>query len=76
MKDKTYRFTVTFQREDDGGYVAHCPTLPGCHSQGDTLDEAQANIEEAIAAYLESLESHGDPIPQEDIFIRPVQVTL
>ena len=44
-------------------YVAEAPSLPGCISQGQTREEAVENIKEAIAAYLESLEAHGDPIP-------------
>ena len=39
------------------------PPLPGCISQGQTKEEAVENVREAIAAYLESLEAHGDPIP-------------
>ena len=38
----TQRYTVVLQREPDGGYHVFCPALPGCHSQGDTLDEALA----------------------------------
>jgi predicted RNase H-like HicB family nuclease len=52
-------YTVLLEREDDGGYHAFCPTLPGCHSQGDTYDEAVKNIEDAVQLYLESLQSHG-----------------
>ncbi len=70
------RFTVIFEREDDGGYHAFCPALKGCHSQGDTLAEAQRNIEEAMAAYLESLKAHGEQIPSEEILIRPVDVAV
>ncbi len=70
------RYTVIFEPEVDGGYHVYCPALKGCHSQGDTLAEAQRNIEEAIAAYLESLKAHGEPIPPEDIVIRPVDVAL
>jgi len=76
MNGRTYRYTVIFEREPEGGYVVHCPALSGCHSQGDTLDEAQENIKEAITVYLESLADHNEPIPEEDIFIRPVQVAI
>ncbi|BCX87660.1 antitoxin HicB family [Methylomarinovum tepidoasis] len=41
--------------KDAHGYYAYCPELKGCHSQGDTLDEALENIKEAIALYLETL---------------------
>ena len=48
---------------EDGGYVVHCPALPGCYSQGDTRQEAIENIREAIEAYIESLKKDNLPIP-------------
>ena len=72
----TYRYTVIFEREADGGYHAYCPALKGCHSQGDSIDEAMDNAREAIEAYLESLRAHGEPIPQEDLVIQPVEIGL
>ncbi|MCK4660322.1 MAG: type II toxin-antitoxin system HicB family antitoxin [Phycisphaerae bacterium] len=72
----TYRYTVILEREADGGFHAFCPALKGCHSQGDSLDEAVANIREAIEAYLESIEAHGETIPREDILIKPVEVAI
>ncbi len=69
-------FTVILEREDEGGYHAFCPALKGCHSQGDTLEEALANIREAIEVYLESLAQHGEVLPAEDILIKPIEVTL
>ncbi|MBI4233784.1 MAG: type II toxin-antitoxin system HicB family antitoxin [Chloroflexi bacterium] len=71
-----YHFTVILEREEEGGYHALCPALKGCHSQGETMEEALANIKEAIEAYLESLQAHGEPLPVEDILIKPVEVTL
>ena len=44
-------------------FVAQCPTLPGCVSQGRTRQEAMDNIRDAIGGYLESLKKHGEPIP-------------
>ncbi len=70
----TYRYTIILEREPDGGFHAYCPTLKGCHSQGDSLDEALDNIREAIDVYLESVEAHGEPIPQENILFTPVEV--
>ena len=72
----TYRYTVILEREPDGGFHAFCPALKGCHSQGDTLDEAIDNIREAIEAYLESVEAHGEPIPREDLLIKPLEVAI
>ena len=57
------KFRVIIEQDEDGVFVAHCPALPGCISQGATREEAQANIKEAITGYLESLKKHGEPIP-------------
>ena len=57
------KFRVLIQQDEDGVFVATCPTLPGCVSQGTTRSEAKANIAEAIEGYLASLEKHGEPIP-------------
>jgi predicted RNase H-like HicB family nuclease len=57
------RYRVVVERDEEGVFVAEAPALPGCISQGATREEAIANIKEAIAAYLESLEKHGEPIP-------------
>jgi len=70
------RYTVIFDAQPDGGYHASCPALPGCHSEGDTLDEATANIREAMTVYLESLQAHGEPLPVEDILIKPLDVAI
>jgi predicted RNase H-like HicB family nuclease len=57
------KYRVLIQPDEDGVYVAECPSLPGCISQGKTREEALANIQEAIEGYLESLKAHGDPVP-------------
>ena len=57
------KFRVIVEPDEDGVFVAECPTLPGCISQGTTRNEAMANIRDAIQGYLGSLEKHGDPIP-------------
>jgi len=49
-----------------GGYVVSCPTLPGCHSQGETREEALANIRDAIEGYLVSLKKHNLPLASEE----------
>lgn len=58
---------VILEPDETGGYVVSCPSLPGCHSQGDTIDEALANIREAIDLYLEVLEEDGEPIPPDTL---------
>ena len=60
------RYKVVIKEDlEDGGYNVCCPALPGCHSQGDTIEEALENIKEAIECYLESLEEDKVPIPVE-----------
>ena len=57
------RFRVLIETDEDGMFIATCPSLPGCVSQGKTRDEALANIRDAMAAYVASLEKHGEAIP-------------
>ena len=55
------RFKVILETQEDGGYTAHVPSLPGCVSQGETTEEAMTNIKEAIELYLESLRERNLP---------------
>ena len=57
------KYRVLIEEDEDGVFVAEMPSLPGCISQGQTRAEALTNIKEAIAAYIESLEAHGEPVP-------------
>lgn len=57
------RYRVLIEQDEDGAFVAEVPSLPGCVTQGATRREAVENAKEAIAAYLDSLRKHGDPIP-------------
>jgi predicted RNase H-like HicB family nuclease len=59
------KFTVILDQESDGGNVAIVPTLPGCVSQGDSREEALANIREAAELYIEDCIEAGDPVPTE-----------
>ncbi len=57
------KFRVLIEQDEDGVFVAEVPSLPGCVTQGTTRQEAISNAEEAIAAYLESLNDRDEPIP-------------
>ena len=59
------KFTVTLDRDEDGVWIAECPAIPGCVSQGTTRDEALRNVEEAIAACLEVRAELGLPLTIE-----------
>ena len=60
------RFTVILTPDaDEGGYAAECPAIPGCISEGDTVEQALANIKEAIEGCLESLAASQQDLPDE-----------
>ena len=57
-------FPVVLIPQPEGGYSVQCPTLPGCYSQGDTVEEALANIREAIELTVEDMAAHGEMAPK------------
>jgi len=65
IKKKIFSYAVIYQADPEGGYVAFVPALDGCHTQGESLEETEKNIKEAIQLYLESLEIHKETAPQE-----------
>ena len=56
---------VIIYPDEDGYWIAECPSLQGCISQGKTKEEAIFNIKEAIELYIEVLQEKGQPIPEE-----------
>ena len=56
---------VIIHEGEDGYWIAECPSLPGCVSQGKTKEEATENIKEAISAYIEALKEDNLPVPEE-----------
>ncbi len=67
------RFTVTLDRDEDGVWIAECPSVPGCVSQGTSRDEALANIEDAIRLCLQVRSERGLPLTIET---RSVEVAV
>lgn len=57
------KYRIIIEQDEHGVFVAECPTLPGCISQGNSREEVLANIQDAIKGYLESLKKHDEPIP-------------
>ena len=57
------KYLVYLEPDEDGVFVATCPALPGCVSQGRTRAEASENMRKAMEGYLKSLRKHGDPVP-------------
>ncbi|OYD16437.1 HicB family protein [candidate division WOR-3 bacterium JGI_Cruoil_03_44_89] len=60
-----YKYTIVIEQDEDGIYVASCPALQGCYTQGDTYEEAIANIKDAIKLHIEARKSLGEPVPLE-----------
>jgi len=59
------RFVTTLDRDEDGVWVAECPSIPGCVSQGETREQALSNIRDAIAACLAVRAQRGMPLTIE-----------
>jgi predicted RNase H-like HicB family nuclease len=73
---KRHSYTVIYEEDPEGGFVASVPSLPGCYSQGDTLEEAESNITEAIELYLETLYEESKEVPEEHLWQGHVEVAI
>jgi predicted RNase H-like HicB family nuclease len=68
-------FEILVHEAENGGYWAECPSIEGCYSQGETLDELQSNIKEAIELYLDELKAKNKRIPSSNrMFVLPVSI--
>ena len=67
------KYRIVVEEGEAGMFVAECPSLPGCISQGKTRKEALVNIKDAMKGYLESLKKHNEPIPPS-IFEEMVEI--
>lgn len=80
QKIKIYDYTAVFEEVEEGGYIVYVPALPGCVTQGDTFEEAQEMVKDAIEGYLSVLKELQEEIPKESenvIITRiPAQVTV
>jgi predicted RNase H-like HicB family nuclease len=77
MVAQSYTFTVVLEPDDDAGsFAVHIPALPGCHTKGDTREEAIAMAHDATTVYIESLLAHNEPIPVEAAPSSQVLITV
>lgn len=63
---KILNYKILLKKEPEDGYTVFVPSLPGCITYGETIDESIINAKEAIELYIESLKSHGEDIPTEE----------
>jgi len=74
---KFYSFQIVIEKEPEGeGYFAYTPNVPGCFSNGKTIEETKRNIRQAVEQHLASLLAHGEPVPQEDRLVHVEELTV
>ncbi|MBX7255844.1 MAG: type II toxin-antitoxin system HicB family antitoxin [Candidatus Hydrogenedentes bacterium] len=72
-----YTFEIVIEKEpEDEGYFAYSPTLPGCFSNGSTIEEAKRNIREAVQQHLATLRTHGQKIEQQERLVHVEELTV
>jgi predicted RNase H-like HicB family nuclease len=74
---KFYSFQIVIEKEpEDDGYLAYAPNVPGCFSNGRTIEEAKRNIREAIEQHLASMLAHAQPVSQNDRLVHVEELTV
>jgi antitoxin HicB len=72
-----YRYTIILNPDiDEGGYTVTVPSLPGCVTQGETLEEAIAMARDAIRLHIESLIEDGQPVPEEQEHLQAIVINV
>ena len=72
-----YTFEIVVEKEaDNTGYLAYSPTLPGCFSNGKTIEATKRNIREAIQQHVQSLLAHQQPVPQNEKLVHVEELTV
>lgn len=72
---RTYNFTVVIEKDEDGRFVAICPALQGCYTEGETEKEVQELIKDAIKLHLEDRIEINEPV-YEEVGVFKVQIAL
>jgi len=62
-------YTVLVYKAEEGGYWAEVPALPGCYSQGETVEETMKNVKEAVEAHIMALKEEEEKVPTDEDFI-------
>lgn len=72
---RKYKYRIIIEQDEDGIFISSCPALKGCYSQGDTVEKAKKNLEDAIQLHIEARKSMGEPIPIE-VLLDEVEVSV
>lgn len=71
------RYTlILIPDEEEGGFTVRVPALPGCTTEGDTLEEAISNAREAIVGWIEAAKKHGEAIPEETAPMQTITIDV
>ena len=70
------QYSVVVHHAEEGGFWVDVPALPGCYSQGESVDESLQNVAEAIELYLETLRDEGRDAPRDSEVVYQVSVTV
>jgi antitoxin HicB len=73
---QTHTYTIILDPDQEGGYTVTVPALPGCVTEGETVEECLTNAQEAIGLYLEDLVATGEAIPEETQPPKVLSVTV
>jgi predicted RNase H-like HicB family nuclease len=72
-----YTYEIVIEKEaEDGGYSAYSPSLPGCFSNGRTVEEARQNLRDALEQHIRSLLAHGQTIPRSEKRVHVEELTV
>lgn len=74
MKD--YHYKVVIEPQEEGGFTAYIPSLPGCVTEGETYEEVVSNIKEALELYLETMKEKNQTIKSDDVRIEEMHVSV
>jgi len=75
-KGHEYNFTIIIEPCEEGGYFAQCPSLPGCHVQGETYEETVSEMRAAINAFIEDYIADGKEIPEDEVTVTSMKVAV
>ncbi|MBF0608298.1 MAG: type II toxin-antitoxin system HicB family antitoxin [Candidatus Magnetobacterium sp. LHC-1] len=73
---KEYQLTIIVESCEEGGYFATCPSLPGCHVQGETYEEVMAEIRASIKSFICDCIQGGEPVGENDVTVESVKITV
>ena len=76
MGEHEYQFTIIMEPCEEGGYYAECPSLPGCHVQGDTYEETLSEMRSALSAFLDDYRNEGEAIPEDSVTVTYLKIAI